>query len=175
MLKITIPENELFDERRNEFINIKETTICLEHSLVSISKWESKYKKPFLSKEPKTQKETTDYIKFMTITQNVDPMVYYFISKENMKKINDYIDDPMTATIINDQSNKGGEKIITSELIYYWMVALNIPFRCEKWHLNRLITLIRVCDIKNRQDNKMNSQQTANYHRAINAARRRKK
>lgn len=174
MLKITIPENELFDEQRNEFISIKETTICLEHSLVSISKWESKYKKPFLSKEPKTKTETIDYIKFMTITQNVDPMVYYFISGENIKKINDYIENPMTATIINDRSNKGGEKVITSELIYYWMVALNIPFKCEKWHLNRLITLIRICDIKNRQDNKMNTRQTADYHRAVNAARRRK-
>lgn len=177
MLEITIPPNELWDERKNEFVKIKGQTITLEHSLVSISKWEAKYKKPFLSKEPKTSIETVDYIKCMTITQNVDPMIYNFISKEDYQKINEYIDDPMSATIINELGGKQNNrnKIITSELLYYWMIALNIPPEYRKWHLNRLIMLIRVCDIKNRSDDKMNRKDTLNYHRAVNAARRKSK
>lgn len=173
MLKITIPEGELFNEETQEFITCKEQTIQLEHSLVSLSKWESKWHKPFLGKEEKTFEETIDYVRCMTITQNVDPNVYKFLSNDNIKEINDYIGDPMTATTFNEI--KGGSKsreIITSEVLYYDMIALNIPFECQKWHLNRLMTLIKVCDIKSQPPKKMSRRELMNRNAALNAARR---
>lgn len=173
MLKITIPEGELFNEETQEFLTCKEQTIQLEHSLVSLSKWESKWHKPFLGKEEKTFEETIDYVRCMTITQNVDPNVYKFLSNDNIKEINDYIGDPMTATTFNEI--KGGSKsreIITSEVLYYDMIALNIPFECQKWHLNRLMTLIKVCDIKSQPPKKMSRRELINRNAALNAARR---
>lgn len=173
MLKITIPEGELFNEETQEFLTCKEQTIQLEHSLVSLSKWESKWHKPFLGKEEKTFEETIDYVRCMTITQNVDPNVYKFLSNDNIKEINDYIGDPMTATTFNEI--KGGSKsreIITSEVLYYDMIALNIPFECQKWHLNRLMTLIKVCDIKSQPPKKMSRRELMNRNAALNAARR---
>ena len=173
MLEITIPARELFDENTQEFFTIKEQTLKLEHSLVSLSKWESKWCKPFLSKEDKSYEETIDYVKCMTITQNVDPKVYECIDANNISKINKYIDAPMTATTFsNDQKGKGNREIITSELIYYWMIALNIPFECQKWHLNRLLTLVRVCSIKNQPSKKMSKRDIMSRNAALNAARR---
>lgn len=175
MLNITIPKQELYDEENNEFINLPEKTICLEHSLVSVSKWESKWKKPFLSKEPKTVEETIDYIKCMTITQNVDDKVYNYLSKENIKDINKYIDDSMTATTFYDmRKNTVRQENITSELIYFWMISLNIPMECQKWHLNRLLTLIKICNIKNDSGKKMSRSEINSRNAALNAARRKK-
>ncbi|MGB4293547.1 MAG: hypothetical protein WBJ37_11785, partial [Bacteroidales bacterium] len=148
MLQITIPAVELWDERKQEFVTTKEQTLQLEHSLVSISKWESKWCKPFLSKQEKTSEETLDYIKCMTITQNVDPEVYNYLTNKNIEEINNYINAPMTATYFSDEkTSKTSREQVTAELIYYWMIALNIPFECQKWHLNRLLTLIKVCSI----------------------------
>lgn len=173
MLRIVIPESELFNEQTGEFISVKKQTLQLEHSLVSLSKWESKWHKPFLGKEDKTFDETIDYIRCMTLSQNVDPNAYMFLTQENIKEINDYIGDPMTATTFsNDQSGRNNREIITSELVYYWMVALNIPFECQKWHLNRLLTLIRVCDIKNQPPKKRSQGQIMSRNAALNAARR---
>ena len=175
MLNITIPKQELYDEENNEFINLPEKTICLEHSLVSVSKWESKWKKPFLSKEPKTVEETIDYIKCMTITQNVDDKVYNYLSKKNIEDINKYIDDSMTATTFYDtRKNTGRQENITSELIYFWMISLNIPMECQKWHLNRLLTLIKICNIKNDSGKKMSRSEINSRNAALNAARRKK-
>ena len=176
MLQITIPAIEMFDEQKQEFISTKEQTLCLEHSLVSLSKWESKWHKPFLSKEPKTNEETLDYIKCMTITQNVDPNIYLCLTRENIEQVNQYIEDPMTATWFSEESKKGGSgrEQTTAELIYYWMIALNIPFECQKWHLNRLLTLIRVCNIKNQPPKKMSKRDIMSRNSAINAARRKK-
>ncbi|MBO5906212.1 MAG: hypothetical protein J6Q84_07330 [Kiritimatiellae bacterium] len=173
MLTIIIPGVELWDEKNQEFIYGKEQTLQLEHSLVSLSKWESKWCKPFLSKAEKTDEEILDYIKFMTITQNVNPEVYLRLSNDNIKRINDYISHPATATTFS-QAN-GGKKsneIVTSELIYYWMTALNIPFECQKWHLNRLLTLIRIANIKNAPPKKMSKRETMSRYQALNAARR---
>lgn len=172
MLEITIPACEAWDEVNEIFINVKEQTIRLEHSLVSLSKWESKWCKPFLSKENKTYEETIDYIKCMTITQNVDPMVYNFISNDNMRKINEYLNKPMTATTFSKEQSKPNREIVTAEIIYYWMVALNIPFECQKWHLNRLMTLIKVCSIKNQPAKKMSKRDIMSQNAALNAARR---
>jgi len=173
MLRITIPAAELWDERKNEFVSIKEQTLQLEHSLVSLSKWESKWHKPFLSKEGKTLEETIDYIRCMTLTQNVNPEVYNNLTRENINQVNKYIEDPMTATTFSeDRNGKRGNEIVTSELIYYWMISLNIPVEFQKWHLNRLLTLVRVCNNKNQPPKKMSKRDTMSKYAALNAARR---
>ena len=176
MLKIEIPETELWDEGKEEFITIKKKTLALEHSLVSLSKWESKWCKPFISKETKTHEETIDYIKCMTLTQNVDSNIYNYLTKENINDINKYIDAPMTATWFSERKGKSGNggKQVTAELIYYWMIALNIPFECQKWHLNRLLTLIRVCNEENQPTKKMSTREVMNRNAALNAARRKR-
>lgn len=174
MLQIIIPSIEMWDEVEEKFVYTKEQKLSLEHSLVSLSKWESKWCKPFLSKEAKTVEETIDYIRCMTITQNVNPDIYRYITNENIKEVNKYIEAPMTATIINEpKSNSVNREQITAELIYYWMIALNIPFECQKWHLNKLLTLIRVCNIKNRPPKKMSKSQLMSRNTALNAARKR--
>lgn len=130
--------------------------------------------KPFLVKDPKTVAETIDYIKCMTITQNVDPLVYNSLTNENIEEINHYIDLPMTATTFREDNSPKSREIVTSELIYYWMISLNIPMECQKWHLNRLLTLIRVCNVKNSPPKKMSRRELANRNAALNAARRKK-
>ena len=173
MLQITIPAVELWDERKQEFVTTKEQTLQLEHSLVSISKWESKWCKPFLSKQEKTFEETLDYIKCMTITPNVDPEVYNYLTNKNIEEINNYINAPMTATYFSDDKTvKPSREQITAELIYYWMIALNIPFECQNWHLNRLLTLIKVCNIKNQPPKKISKKEIMRRNAALNAARR---
>ena len=172
MLQITIPATETWDESKQEFNYTKERTLQLEHSLVSLSKWESKWCKPFLSQKDKTYEETIDYIRCMTVTPNVDPDIYYCLTTENFEQINDYISSPMTATFFSNTSSRVNREIITSEVIYYWMIALNIPFECKKWHLNRLLTLIRVCEIKNTPPKKRSSQEIMSQNAALNAARR---
>lgn len=175
MLRITIPDKELWDEIKEEFVYKKGQTIQLEHSLVSLSKWESKYCRPFLVKQDKTYDETVDYIKFMTITQNVAPEVYKNLTDKNIEDIKKYIEAPMTATHFSDETNKKtSREQITAELVYYWMVALNIPFECQKWHLNRLLTLIRVCNIKNTPPKKRSKKDIMRRNSAMNAARRKR-
>lgn len=173
MLKITIPAIDLYDEVKEEFFTSKEQVLCLEHSLASLSKWESKWCKPFLSKEPKTPEESRDYVRCMTITQNVDPDVYRFVSDPVLAQINKYNNLPMTATVFSNLEKKTGNRdVITAEIIYYWMVTFNIPFECQKWHLNRLLTLINVCNIKNQPKKKMSRRETMSRNAALNAARR---
>lgn len=174
MLRLVVQLSpEGWDEQKEEFVEAKTQVLQLEHSLVSLSKWESKWCKPFLSDNNKTEEELLDYIKFMTLTQNVDPEVYSHLSRENYQQINDYINAPMTATTFSENKNgKRNREVITSELIYYWMVALQIPFECQKWHLNRLITLVRVCNIKNEPPKKRSKRETASNYAALNAARR---
>ena len=176
MFRLTIPAREFYIEETNEFITTKEQTLQLEHSLVSLSKWESKWCKSFISyREEKTREETIDYIKCMTITQNVDPSVYTYLTQDNINKVLEYINAPMTATFFSDdKTGKTNREPITSELIYYWMVSLQIPFKCEKWHLNRLITLIRVCNLKNQPPKKMSKRDIMSRNARLNAARRQK-
>lgn len=175
MLQLVIPPtNNTWDVLNDRFIQTKGATIQLEHSLVSLSKWESKWKKPFLSdKGGHTEEETIDYVRCMTLTQNVDPIVYYGLTSDLIQKIADYIQDPMTATTIQDRKvGRSTSEVVTSELIYYWMVAHQIPFECQKWHLNRLLMLIRVCNIKNSKPEKMGRRETLAYNRQLNASRR---
>lgn len=165
--------NDLWDERNQQFLSIKETTIQLEHSLLSISKWESKWNKSFINTKDKTEEELIDYIKCMTITKNVDPNIYVCLTAENIQEIVNYINAPMTATTIRD-TEKSSREPVTSELIYYWMISLNIPVKFEKWHLNRLITLIRVCSIKNQPAKKMSRGEIMQRNAALNAARKKR-
>ena len=173
MIQIVIPAAEQWDESKQEFINTKEQILCLEHSLVSLSKWESKWEKPFLSKKEKTHEETIDYIKCMTINQVTDPDVYLHLTRDNIEQINRYIQAPMTATYISENRNgKSNNEQITAELIYYWMISLNIPFECQNWHLNRLIMLIKVCNIKNQPPKKRNKREIMSQNAALNEVRR---
>jgi len=172
MLKITVPEMEFYDEDNNEFIMFNEQVLQLEHSLVSISKWESKWHIPFLDGKDKTLEQIIDYVRCMTITQNVKPEVYNRLTEDNLKAINDYIENPMTATTFSDINQRPSREIITSEIIYYWMVSFNIPFECQKWHLNKLLTLIKVCNIKNSPPKKMSRQEILSRNRALNEARK---
>lgn len=175
MLQITINSTELFDDKTQEFIHIKEQILCLEHSLLSISKWESKWHKPYLTKTNKTIEETIDYIKCMTLTSNVRPEVYLALSNKNFDEIANYIEDPMTATWFSssDSDSKSNQQI-TNELIYYWMFTLQIPKECEKWHIARLMTLIRVFNEENKTSTKSNNftNDMLTQRRALNEARR---
>lgn len=176
MLRITVPEKELWDERNQVFIQVKEQTLQLEHSLVSLSKWESKWRKSFLKHKDKSLEETIDYVRCMTITQNVNPNVYLCLTDGNIADVNRYITDPMTATYLsNDDSSEGkSNDVVTAELIYYWMIAFNIPVEFQKWHLNRLLTLIRVCEMKNRSGKKKNPKDIMRRNRARNAYNRKR-
>lgn len=182
MLKITIPGVEQYDPVHNLFYTTKETTLVLEHSLVSVSKWESKWKIPFLNNKGMTRLQLQDYVKCMTISQNVDPLVYNALTKENYEEIMKYLEDPMSATTINEKNlpkgapGGGGRRgqTVTSELIYYWMTALNIPFECQKWHLNRLMMLIRVASIEQQPPKQMSKRDIMSQNKALNAARRAK-
>jgi hypothetical protein len=147
--------------------------LCLEHSLVSLSKWEEKWHKYFIGNDSLTNEELVDYIRCMTITQNVDPEIYYAIDDKVMKEITDYINDPHTATWFKDNKNqKPNREVITSEIIYYWMIALQIPFECQKWHLNKLLTLIRVCNEKNAPNKKRSRSEILSENRKLNEARK---
>lgn len=176
MLRLDISDKEFFDEAKNEFVMVKGCSVQLEHSLVSLSKWESKWHKPFLGKGEKfekTDEEVIDYIRCMTITQNVNPIIYTALSKEEIEQIKAYIEDSMTATWFSDKSkNRSNNRTVTSELIYSWMCDLGIPFECEKWHLNRLMTLILVRNEENTPKKKMTKKDILAQNRALNAERR---
>lgn len=177
---IYVEGGEYYDENSNRFISVKGQKLQLKHSLLSISKWESKWHKPFLtsfkSGEKQNPEEVVDYIRCMTINQNVDPDAYYFISEQDIKGITAYIDNPMTATIVSDKHQKEGASkhrdIITSEIIYYQMIELGIPFECEKWHLNRLLMLIKVCNEKNTPGKKMSQKDILSQYSSLNKIRR---
>ena len=173
MLDIVIPSVEFYDELKNEFIQTKEYKLRLEHSLVSLSKWEAKWNKPFLSDEHKTLEETIDYIKCMTLTQNVSDEVYKNITDQIIVDVNNYISKKMTATTIKVEGPNSKE-IITSEIIYSWMISLNIPLECQKWHLNRLLTLVKVCNIQNQPPKKMNRNEMIQKNKDLNAQRKSK-
>lgn len=179
MLTITIPKSREWDETKEEFIQIPETTFSMEHSLISLSKWEQKWHKPFMDHQNnKTTEEIIDYFRCMTVTPAINPDIYNHMPIEVINKIMEYIEDPMTATWFSEEEVKksgiGRREIITSEIIYYWMVTLNIPAQFEKWHLNRLITLIRVVNIKNSPPKKLNKKETLARNRKLNSLRKAK-
>lgn len=175
MLELKVDDIELFDERTEEFVYVKGATLQLEHSLISISKWESKWHKAFLGREEKTDEELRDYIQCMILNKNVDPKIIQYLNNYHIAQVVSYIEEPMTATWFSKEEMKKsgmGREVITSELIYYWMIALNVPVEFQKWHLNRLLTLIRVCNIKNTPPKKMSQKELMNRNRALNEARK---
>lgn len=172
MLQLVVPDLEVYDDGKSEFIIKKGQILQVEHSLVSIAKWESKWNKPFLTNKAKTIEETIGYIKCMTITQNVLPYIYSQITNENVNQVSEYIALPMSATWFTNEDNTQSKETITSEIIYYSMIAYNIPFECQKWHLNRLLTLIRVCKKKNDKPKKMSRTEIVNRNRELNNKRR---
>lgn len=177
MLEIMVPgKQEYWDEKKREFIhtNFKDTVLKLEHSLISISKWEAKWHIPFIESN-KTDEQIFDYIRCMTLNPGVDDEVYNRLTMSNIKDIKDYISDPMTASSVrNIKKPTHSNEQITSELIYYWMIAYNIPVEFEKWHINRLIMLIRICAAKNQPPKKMSQREIHDRYRAINAANKAK-
>ena len=172
MLKLLVQSIEFFDSKSQEFMSLPEVTLELEHSLVSLSKWESSFEKPFLSQQDKTHEEVLAYIKMMTLTPDVDDEVYSRLTAEHFNQINKYINAKMTATWFSNDSAKGPREVVTSEIIYYWMITFKIPFECETWHLNRLFTLIRVCGNKSTPAKKMSRSAIAARNRELNAQRR---
>lgn len=174
MLLITIPGREYWDEKKEEFVYSDSHILHLEHSLVSLSKWESKWNKVFLGKQDSiSNEEMFDYIRCMVVDQDVDPDILFSLTSKNIDDINNYINASMTATYFREEKKtRASREQVTSELIYYWMISLNIPFECQNWHLNRLLTLIKVCNIKNQPPKKRNKQSIANDYKAINAARK---
>lgn len=175
MLTIIVPAIEFYDEASEEFIYSDEVVLELEHSLASLSKWESKFRKPFLGIEDKTDEEVIGYIEAMTLSNNFAPDIAQRLTQEQVVSINEYIASPESATTFSDtgqSSGRGRSEIITSELIYYWMTAYNIPFECENWHLNRLFALLRICNIKNSKEKKMSRRAAAAQQRSLNAQRR---
>lgn len=173
MLQIKIPDIELYDESNNSFITRKGCVLTMEHSLLSLAKWESKWHVPFLTDKQQTIEQTIDYYRCMTITKNVDPSIYENIDQKIADEIDEYINDPMTATWFNNTSSgKEDRSVITAEIIYYQMIALGIPFECEKWHLNRLMTLIRVVSTKSAPPKKMSKDEILAQQRRLNAERK---
>lgn len=179
MLRIVIPEKEGFDDEKSKFVKIPEVVVDLEHSLLSLSKWESKYQKPFLAGPPqapsRTNEEAFGYLKAMVITPGLDPDVLHRCTQENVDEIQSYIDSSQSATTFGHlPERRGPGEIITSELIYYWLIAYQIPFECETWHLNRLFSLIRICNIKNSKQPKMGRRELAERNARLNAERKAK-
>lgn len=172
MLTITVPGLEYYNEETEEFYYYPDVKIDLEHSLVAISKWESKWHKPFLNGKDRTLDEIVDYIKCMSVDTVDDVSAFDRITEDNLISINDYIGDSMTATTFNDEPKTGGREVITSEIIYYWMVTYNIPFECQYWHLNRLLTLIKVCNSKNNPPKKMSQKEILARNKALNESRK---
>lgn len=173
MLTIMVKGDEYFDESTQTFTTVGDVELELEHSLVSVSKWESKYKKPFLSIEEKTPEEMFYYVKAMVIYPINSHDTLLRLSNENLEQINEYIESTESATTFGNMPEyKGRNEIITSELIYYWMIVFQIPFDCERWHLNRLFALIRVCNVKNAKPKKMSRGEVARRNRELNAMRK---
>lgn len=174
MLTLEVKGRRLWDEKNQEFLYPKDHVLIMEHSLVSVSKWESIWCKPFLGKDPMTSEQTISYIKCMTITKNVDPNIYLCMTNEHIDKVKEYIEAPMTATTIREEETKGSSKVVTSELIYYWMLSLNIPVEFQKWHFNRLLTLIKVCNAENKPPKKMSKNEIYARNAKLNAERKRR-
>ena len=166
MLEIRVDLEEGFDEESSKFVETSSFTVHLEHSLSSLSKWESVWEEPFLGKKDKTEKQTISYIEMMIIDDDLPPGVFQKLINDHLQDIMNYVSADMTATKFHlDPNSPQSRETITSELIYYWMISMNIPVEFERWHLNRLITLIRVINLKNTPKKKMSATDRRNLNR----------
>lgn len=172
-LKLHVIPDEQFDPETNTFYTPKPQTIVLEHSLISISRWESKWHKSYLETEHKTREEVLDYVRCMTLTSGVDPRLYLSLPAKTQNEIVEYLNDPATATVLKQQKTKGGKRDkVTSELIYYWMTIYNIPFECEKWNIKRLLVLIQICSAKSTPPKKVGKNQMWQNYSQLNNKRK---
>ena len=175
MLEIITKEDEFYQPNINKFIQIPSCTLTLEHSLISLAKWESRWQIPYFDNNKKTTAQDLDYIRCMVIGNVKNEHVFETLSVEDIIRIKEYIASPMTATTFQKKSRGNSRKeIMTAEVIYAHMFAHNIPIECQKWHLNRLLTLLRVCDLQNAPKEKMSKKQTALWNAQQNEARRAK-
>lgn len=172
MFELIIDQRDLYDEESEKFTSIPRQKLQLEHSLLSISKWEERHYKPFLKNEQRSSEEILDYIRCMTINRGIDPMVYYTLTQEQMSEISKYINEEMTATWFPDEQSKKSREVITNEVIYYWMITLQIPLEFEKRHLNKLLTLIRVITAKNAPQKKMSKNEIRSRNKLLNEQRK---
>ena len=173
MLRIQIEGEEFFDEVDNTFSTVGDIVLDLEHSLISLSKWEAEFQKPFLGPGEKTTEEILEYVHAMIMTPDVPGNIMKRFNADHLTKVNEYIESSQSATTFGQMPRTPGRsEIITSELIYYWMVAFNIPFECEQWHLNRLFALIRICNVKQSKPKKMSRNEIAARNRELNAQRK---
>lgn len=173
MLKIIVGAEEFYDTETEEFISKNGVELELEHSLVSLSKWESIFEKPFLSSEEKTTDEVLAYIRYMNTSREIAPEVFKNLSEQNVKDVNAYLESKQTATWFNDKAPTArNQEVVTAELIYYWMISFNIPMECQYWHLNRLFTLIKVFNVKNAKPKKMSRARVAERNRTLNEQRK---
>lgn len=173
MLRLEVITEEGYDESSEQFVAASSRILELEHSLLSLSKWESKWCVPFLSTNSKTEEQTLDYIRMMYLRGEFPEDIWTKLEPKHYDQIREYIDAPMTATTFNDKKAKASREIVTAELIYYWMIALGIPFECQEWHLNKLLTLVKVCNIKNSPKQKMSAADSAQQRQQLNEERRR--
>ena len=172
MLKLILPEQEFYNEQKKEFFLLEEVELRLEHSLLSLSKWESFFEKSFLGTKEKTDQETLYYVWFMLLDEH-DVEILDRLTHKHISEINQYINSPQSATVFGEMPNRPGRnEVITAELIYYWMVAFTIPFECESWHLNRLFSLIKICNIKNGKPQKRSKADIAKQYQSLNAQRK---
>lgn len=174
MLSLPIYGPELFDEKVERFTRAELFRLELEHSLVSLSKWESKFEKPFLGEGEKTEEELLWYINAMHQGDNLPPDLHLYLTDDHVVKVNEYINAKMTATWFSENDDKKNKEVITAEVIYYWMVSLQIPFECQHWHLNRLMTLVRVINEKNAPPKKLSREQIMERNRRLNEERQKK-
>ena len=174
MLTISLINQDFFDAETSEFIEYPDMEIQLEHSLISMSKWESLFEKPFLAPGQRSRDEVLSYIGCMILTPGIDSSVVNRLGNNELSLIDAYISSKQSATTFGDlpARNKSSGETITSELIYYWMVAFNIPFECQTWHLNRLFSLIRILNLKQEKPKKMSRAEISARNAELNAKRR---
>jgi hypothetical protein len=172
MLRLIVAMTEDFNEEASEFVSSQTVVLELEHSLVSLSKWESKWELPFLGSQEKSNEHVLDYVRMMFSGDVFPEHLIAKLTENNFADINTYINARMSATWFSDEKTTSSREIITAELIYYWMIALGIPFECQDWHLNRLLTLIKVCNVKNAPKKKLTSREIGERQRSLNEQRR---